>query len=785
MKKITIKLMAAIALLFTTAAATMAQGSFAYQAVIRTADGKVVSNQKVGMRFTLLSEGTAYYSEVQTPTTNEYGNISVMIGSGTKESGDFMNVPWSSMNIMLKIEVDAKGGTNYIELGQTQLLSVPYAMYAQSAGKIEATQKTSSATEPIFEVKDKDGNLVFAVFPDGVKVYVDDTDAAKAKRSGFVVTGRSATKEGENADYFAVNAEGTQVYVDDEASDKAKRSGFVVTGRSATKDGESADYLAVNGKGTQVYVDDPTEDKAKRSGFVVTGRTATKDASAEVFKIDGAGTQVFIDDTPDADKAKRSGFVVTGRSATKDADAADYFAVSGNGTQVYVDTDVTPDKAKRSGFVVTGRSATKGEDLDVFVVDGQGTQVFIDDEDESKAKRSGFVVTGRSATKDTPNDYFKVTSNAVNVSISSFSVSDKNTAENVFAITQGNVQVNSDLLMSGEVGKVVEAQALDTSVFTIALVDNNTVIVLADMIDPDRALVDNEDEGSYALLRITDNSFVPVNEWDSLMFDARGYVTTNKKNAVVSVRCSYNGEIVVNPLQKNLKGFAAVFGLTWTRGEEMLDSYQFKTIMVVSDIADNQQGEIHEIDEKPHPIDDTTSYVNPYGSYYGAEKGHIIYNMVNGGETIKYDYYFSNYGKIEYYLVETTNASKSTTEKAITYVDRDSLISVMYVLYNNVWYLTENVNETDYPIFAFGNEDLDMFTEITDDTVNGLAMKKYAAEEGTLYVYQGVIMQMETNDEATFSFESADFRSDVKTFYNWVNDNGYTLGGSIEEILGD
>ena len=87
--------------------------------------------------------------------------------------------------------------------------------------------------------------MVFAVFPDGVKVYVDDTDASKAaRRSGFVVTGRSATKDGAAADYFAVNAEGTQVYVDDADSKAARRSGFVVTGRSATKDGEAADYLA-------------------------------------------------------------------------------------------------------------------------------------------------------------------------------------------------------------------------------------------------------------------------------------------------------------------------------------------------------------------------------------------------------------------------------------------------------------------------------------------------------------------------------------------------------------
>ncbi|MBO7476623.1 MAG: hypothetical protein J6U04_01660, partial [Salinivirgaceae bacterium] len=434
----------------------------------------------------------------------------------------------------------------------------------------------------------------------------------------------------------------------------------------------------------------------------------------------------------------------------------------------------TEDKAKRSGFVVTGRSATKGEELDVFVVDGLGTQVFIDDEDESKAKRSGFVVTGRSATKASANDYFKVTSNAVNVSISSFSVSDKATAENVFAIKQGNVQVNSDLLMSGEVGKVVDAEAISDSIFTISLVGNSQVVVTADMVDPDSVLIDGE-YGMYALLRITDNSYVPVYEWDSLMFDARGYVTTNKKNAIVSVQITWNGSIVVNPLQKDIKNFTAVFGLTWTRSEDNVqESFMFKKIMIVSD-----NGNMHEggIIEKPEPIYDTTSIVNPYGSYYGAEKGHAIYNMINdGGETIKYDYYFSDYGKIEYYLVE------GGATKSLVYVNRDSAISVMYVLLDGVLVQLPNTNESEYPIFAFGIENMDQFTGVTDETINGLTVKKYTVVDdeedftGSLYVYQGVILKMDSNEgDSSFSFESADFRTDVKSFYDWAKDSGYEL----------
>ncbi len=759
--------MAAIALLFTTAAATMAQGSFAYQAVIRTADGKVVSNQKVGMRFTLLSDGTSYYSEVHTPTTNEFGNISVMIGSGTKESGDFMNVPWSKMNLMLKIEVDAKGGTNYTELGQTQLLSVPYAMYAQTAGKVEATQKSSSVNEPIFEVKDKDGNLVFAVYPDGVKVYVDDTDVTKAKRSGFVVTGRSATKDGESADYFAVNAEGTQVFIDDTATSKAKRSGFVVTGRSATKGGENADYLAVNGNGTQVYVDDPAEDKAKRSGFVVTGRSATKDANADVLKIDGAGTQVFIDDSVTG-KAKRSGFVVTGRSATKDADAADYLAINGNGTQVYVNTDVTDDKAKRSGFVVTGRSATKDEELDVFVVDGLGTQVFIDETDESKAKRSGFVVTGRSATKDSGSDYFKVTSDAVNVSISSFNVSDKTTSESVFAIKQGNVQVNSDLLMTGEVGKVVDAEAISDSIFTINLVGNEQVVATIDKIDPDSALVDGE-YGMYALLRITDNSYVPVYERDSLMFDARGYATTNKKSAVVSVRTTWDGSVVVNPLQKDIKNFTAVFGLTWTRSQDNVqESFVFKKVMIVSENQSQGQGQ-----------GGNQSQVQ--GGFYGVEKGHMIVNTFENGETRQFDYYFLDYGKKEYFTYEDEDGNTM-----IYYTDweaepSDNTKEYIYLPENKEWAYYTMEAERSEPLYYFaGDEDY----AADGGEINGLRTKLYQVADGQnnggMYVYEGIRVMIVFNGEVAEKIESFDFNSDVQDFFEWAKGKGYDLPGKPE-----
>ena len=78
MKKLSIKLLAAAALVFTATVATMAQGSFAYQAVIRNADGSLVSNKDVKVKFTLHQGTTNYYVETQKLKTNAYGNISAM-----------------------------------------------------------------------------------------------------------------------------------------------------------------------------------------------------------------------------------------------------------------------------------------------------------------------------------------------------------------------------------------------------------------------------------------------------------------------------------------------------------------------------------------------------------------------------------------------------------------------------------------------------------------------------------------------------------------------------------
>ena len=92
----------AVAVFISMIATAEAQNSFAYQAVIRTAKGELVSNKEIAMQFSLIYDGKVVYSETQKPKTNQYGNVQVEVGKGQKVSGSFVEVPWSTMQVMMK-----------------------------------------------------------------------------------------------------------------------------------------------------------------------------------------------------------------------------------------------------------------------------------------------------------------------------------------------------------------------------------------------------------------------------------------------------------------------------------------------------------------------------------------------------------------------------------------------------------------------------------------------------------------------------------------------------------
>lgn len=133
------KLMLALAvLLLASGLFAQAPKKMSYQAVIRNADGELVVNKTVSMKISILKDsetGTAVYVETQKPQTNANGLVSLAVGAGTVVSGSFGTINWANGSHFIKTETDPTGGTDYSISGSSQLLSVPYALYAaESSG---------------------------------------------------------------------------------------------------------------------------------------------------------------------------------------------------------------------------------------------------------------------------------------------------------------------------------------------------------------------------------------------------------------------------------------------------------------------------------------------------------------------------------------------------------------------------------------------------------------------------------------------------------------------------
>ena len=128
-----------------------------YQAVIRNASSALVVSHSVGMKISILqgsSSGSAVYAETQTPTTNANGLATIEIGGGTVVTGTFAGIDWSTGTYYIKTETDPAGGADYTITGTSQLLSVPYALYAKT---VLGTSGTNSGDETTATIKSKLG----------------------------------------------------------------------------------------------------------------------------------------------------------------------------------------------------------------------------------------------------------------------------------------------------------------------------------------------------------------------------------------------------------------------------------------------------------------------------------------------------------------------------------------------------------------------------------------------------------------------------------------------------
>lgn len=109
--------------------------AFSYQAVARDASGEIKANADIRVQVRILQgseDGTVLYTETHSVLTSEIGSFSLEIGRGNSDT-DFSEIDWMNGPHYLAMGVDLDGGSNYVDVGSTKLLSVPFALVAGSS----------------------------------------------------------------------------------------------------------------------------------------------------------------------------------------------------------------------------------------------------------------------------------------------------------------------------------------------------------------------------------------------------------------------------------------------------------------------------------------------------------------------------------------------------------------------------------------------------------------------------------------------------------------------------
>jgi len=265
MKKLLIFL--AVVMLVTNAIAQVPQ-KMSYQAVIRNNNNVLVANKKVSMIISILENKTPIYVEMHTATTNDNGLVSVQIGNGIVLSGTFASINWSTGSHYIKTETDPTGGTDYSVVGESELLSVPYALYAGSSST--STGGTPGPAGPM--------GPAGPVGPAGPMGPAGPAGSSGVAGAGVTMSG-DATMDASGVLTISNNAITTNKIKDGTITDadlnklNIPLSGFGLPTSSISMDGNKITNLATptnsTDAATKKYVDDAISAGASSSGAIL------------------------------------------------------------------------------------------------------------------------------------------------------------------------------------------------------------------------------------------------------------------------------------------------------------------------------------------------------------------------------------------------------------------------------------------------------------------------------------------------------------------------------------
>jgi trimeric autotransporter adhesin len=293
-----------------------------YQGIIRDDGGASIPETDIVMKFSILqgsTSGPTVYWEIQTAHTNSFGLVNLKIGS--VRTG-IETIDWSAGPYFLKVEADTK------VMGTTQLLSIPYALYALKAGngfsgiyndltgKPDLSVYLQTETDPVFNVSPAktitNGDLTnwntSKWIRAGDSLYYLQGNVGigtKDPRSTLSVSGTTPNdsaifevKNNNGLTVFAVYNDGVRITIDERAKG-ATKGGFAIGGFGTVK-GVSRDYMKITKDSIRMYLDNTAPAKgATKGGFAIGGFDAAKAPNARYMNIstDGgtaAGFNTFL-----------------------------------------------------------------------------------------------------------------------------------------------------------------------------------------------------------------------------------------------------------------------------------------------------------------------------------------------------------------------------------------------------------------------------------------------------------------------------------------------------------
>jgi uncharacterized surface protein with fasciclin (FAS1) repeats len=150
---------------------------FNYQATVRNSAGDLIVNTNVYFKFNVMQGSQTslpVFTEIHYVPTDDLGQVNLVIGQGTATTGAFSELDWSLGSYYLGIELDT--GNSYVAMGTTQLLSVPYALYAENSGN--ATSAIPNLEAVLAENNSANNQQI--------KDLQDPTDAQDAVTKGYI-----------------------------------------------------------------------------------------------------------------------------------------------------------------------------------------------------------------------------------------------------------------------------------------------------------------------------------------------------------------------------------------------------------------------------------------------------------------------------------------------------------------------------------------------------------------------------------------------------------------------